>query len=158
MAYYEFVQKQVINRLRSRLTLGTVPNVIDPMVVGKQIIPTLSVDDILADRTFDDYVKAVSAVTGYDIWTVPDGKRWEITAFSLYLSTGNWSIDRVALQRSGTVAVMYYESLCTNVSINPCHWFLDAGQTLRVYVDVMNVAGNAILGIAYKEFSQDASL
>jgi hypothetical protein len=99
----DWVNKAITERLVHRFEIGEVPNVPNPYLLMRVIVPTTQFDDLLAVSELASVAKDISAAAGTFVifHTVPLGKRWKLL-FSVLDATS--AASRIALY-DGTVEI-----------------------------------------------------
>lgn len=81
---YAWANLEIDSRLVNRFTLRDTPQVQNPYVLFRQLVPVTQVDELLLEsKAQSSNFDFSGAAAGHNLYTVPDGKRWHL----LYIST-----------------------------------------------------------------------
>lgn len=80
--WYDWINKEIRNRLASRFELAEEPRGRYPFVLLRHVQPITNFDDLLQDETLDMVTLDLTGAGWVNAWTIPKGKRWRLLALS----------------------------------------------------------------------------
>ncbi len=149
---YEWVNTEVMQRLRTRYLLQAYPVDPDALAILRTIQPVTNLDELLKDSKQERSAPVSITANGlFTFFTVPQGKRWTIRAIYLYLSTGTYQFNEIAMLDTIFNFPIYLFSAAASVLYwVPAPFKIDERIALRG-----QVANWAVIGNAYMEIFRD---
>jgi len=144
----------IYRRMTDKLGLAILKR--EPILIPSIIQPVISIDELMKVSNIHASGGDITEIEVYTIATVPEGKRWIVSAIAVELSSGVWTVDALGIYDEVGHAIWIERAS----SVTTLEWLghplmIESGWSIVVHVDGYTSTGNMNKRVLYTESTLD---
>lgn len=137
---------RLIERIIKKFDLSLTPQSKE-LEFSETIVPVTLIDSTLDDVRTVQKTITVTAIGFQSLDVVPAGERWKVIQVFANLSTGTYTMNRIAVvdRDSNALTMQYFPTPATDIYGDMKDFYVEEGEALSVYVDSKTGNGNLVV-------------